>query len=92
MGHHFRALDGTVLDSVLDGSRAESALRDSLAMYQRVVDAARSVAGVDAAQPKADSLKPAAQLLGLQTEDPAAWPAAFITTLHGHVAHAAVRG
>jgi hydroxyacylglutathione hydrolase len=92
MGHRFRALDGTVLESVLDGPAVERALRDSLAMHQRLVEVARTVTTLDVANPKADALKPAAQALGLSTADPAAWPPPLFTTLHGHLARAAARG
>ncbi len=87
MGHRFRALDGGVLESVLDGPRAEQALRDSLAMHERVVAAARSVVNIDLAQPKAAALEPAAQALGV-TGAPGTWPPSFFTTLHGHLARA----
>jgi glyoxylase-like metal-dependent hydrolase (beta-lactamase superfamily II) len=91
MGHRFRALDGTLLESVLDGPQVERALRDSVAVHERVVAAASTVISLDLANPKADALAPAAQALGLSTDDPAAWPAAFFTTLHGHLARAAAR-
>jgi glyoxylase-like metal-dependent hydrolase (beta-lactamase superfamily II) len=87
MGHRFRALDGRVLESVLDGPQAEQALRDSLAMHERVVAAARSVVNIDLAQPKAAALEPAARALGV-TGEPVTWPPSFFTTLHGHLARA----
>jgi len=83
MGHRFRALDGTVLD----GPRVEQALRDSLAMHERVVAAARNLMTVDVSQPKAAALRPAAEVLGV-TGEPATWPPSFFTTLHGHLARA----
>jgi hydroxyacylglutathione hydrolase len=92
MGHRFRALDGTVFDSVLDGRPAvERALRDSMAMHERLTDAARRVTAVDVANPQgqAAALAPAAQALGLPTEDPAAWPPPFFITMHGHLARTA---
>jgi glyoxylase-like metal-dependent hydrolase (beta-lactamase superfamily II) len=88
MGHRFRALDGSVLESVLDGPQVERALKDSLAMHERVVAAARSVVNIDLAQPKAAALEPAAHALGV-TGEPATWPPSFFTTLHGHLARAA---
>src|SRR5258708_39801791 len=88
MGHRFRALDGSVLESVLDGPQVEQALKDSLAMHERVVAAARSVVNIDLAQPKAAALEPAAHALGV-TGEPATWPPSFFTTLHGHLARAA---
>jgi hydroxyacylglutathione hydrolase len=90
MGHRFRALDGTLLESVLDGPRVEQALRDSLAMHERVVAAARHVVTLDVAQPKAAALRPAAETLGV-SGDPATWPPSFFTTLHGHLARATAR-
>jgi glyoxylase-like metal-dependent hydrolase (beta-lactamase superfamily II) len=90
MGHRFRSLDGTPLDSVLDGpQQVESALRDSIAVHERMVAAARTVTQLDVAHPKAEALAPAAEALGLPAEDPSAWPAPFFTTLHGHLARAA---
>jgi hydroxyacylglutathione hydrolase len=88
LGHRFRALDGTLLESVLDGPRVEKALRDSLTMHAQVVAAARTVVTLDVAQPKAAALRPAAEALGV-TGDPATWPASFFTTLHGHLARTA---
>jgi glyoxylase-like metal-dependent hydrolase (beta-lactamase superfamily II) len=88
MGHRFRALDGSVLDSVIVGPLVEQALRDSLAMHERVVAAAHNVATFDLSQPNAAALQPAAQALGL-TGDPTTWPPSFFTTLHGHLARAA---
>jgi hypothetical protein len=90
MGHRFRALDGSVLESVLDGPLVEQALRDSLAMHERVVEAARSIASADVAHPKAAALAPAARALGV-TGEPTTWPPSFFTTLHGHLARAATR-
>jgi glyoxylase-like metal-dependent hydrolase (beta-lactamase superfamily II) len=90
MGHRFRALDGTVLDSVIDGPRVEQVLRDSLAMHERVVAAARSVTSLDVSNPAAAALQPAAEALGV-TGEPSAWPPSFFTTLHGHLARAAAR-
>jgi glyoxylase-like metal-dependent hydrolase (beta-lactamase superfamily II) len=89
MGHRFRALDGTVFDSVVEGPTVERALRDSLAMHERIAEAARGVTQLDVANPKAEALAPAAQALGLPADNPAAWPAPFFITLHGHVARAA---
>jgi hydroxyacylglutathione hydrolase len=91
VGHRFRALDGTVLESILDGPQVERALRDSLAFLERMNAAAASVTTVDVANPKAEALTPAAQALGLPVGDPSAWPAPFFTTLHGHLARAAAR-
>lgn len=91
MGHRFRALDGTVFDSVLDGPSVERALRDSLAMHERMAAAAARVTSVDLADPHAEALKPAAEALGLPDRDPAAWPAPFFITLHGHLARTAAR-
>jgi glyoxylase-like metal-dependent hydrolase (beta-lactamase superfamily II) len=88
MGHRFRALDGTAFDSVIDGPSVERALRDSLAMHERIAEAARGVSGLDIGSPKAEALAPAAQALGLPVDNPAAWPAPFFITLHGHLARA----
>ena len=75
MGHCFRALDGTVLESVVDGPLVEKTLRDSLAMHERVVAAARTVTTLNVADPKAAALRPAAQALGV-TGEPSTWPPA----------------
>jgi glyoxylase-like metal-dependent hydrolase (beta-lactamase superfamily II) len=88
MGHRFRALDGSSFDSVVEGPIVEHAIRSSLAMHGRIVAAARSVGAVDVANPKAASLAPAAIALGFG-EDPAGWPSAFFTTLHGHLVRTA---
>ena len=88
MGHRFRALDGSSFDSVIEGPTVERAISHSLAMHERIVAAARRVDAVDLANPKAASLTPAAEALGLG-DDPAAWPSAFFITLHGHLARAA---
>jgi hydroxyacylglutathione hydrolase len=88
MGHRFRTLDGTSFDSVIDGPTVERAIRDSLAMHERIVDAARRVTSIDLTNPTAAALAPAAAALGLP-KDPAAWPAPFFITIHGHLARAA---
>jgi glyoxylase-like metal-dependent hydrolase (beta-lactamase superfamily II) len=90
MGHRFRAPDGTVLESVIDGPLVEKTLRDSLAVHERVVAAAQSVKALDLANLKASALQPAAEAMGV-TGDPTTWPASFFTTLHGHLARAATR-
>jgi glyoxylase-like metal-dependent hydrolase (beta-lactamase superfamily II) len=89
MGHRFRALDGSVLDSVLDGPAVERALGDSIAMHERMADAARTVTGLDVGNPTAAALAPAAAALGFPAESPAAWPPPLFITLHGHLARAA---
>jgi glyoxylase-like metal-dependent hydrolase (beta-lactamase superfamily II) len=89
LGHRFRALDGSTLDSVLDGPSVERALRDGLAMHARIADAARSVTGVDLANPAAAAIAPAAVALGFAADTPAAWPPPLFITLHGHLARAA---
>jgi hypothetical protein len=89
MGHRFRGLDGTPFDSVIDGPTVERALRDSVAIHERIAQAARGVSDLDIANPKAAALAPAALALGLPVDDPAAWPAPFFITLHGHLARAA---
>jgi hypothetical protein len=58
-------------------------------MHERIAEAARGVTRLDVANPKAEALAPAAQALGLPADNPAAWPAPFFITLHGHVARAA---
>jgi hydroxyacylglutathione hydrolase len=88
MGHRFRALDGTAFDSVIDGATVERAIRESLTMHERIADAARQAGSIDVANPKAAALAPVAAALGLP-EDPAAWPAPFFITVHGHLARAA---
>jgi glyoxylase-like metal-dependent hydrolase (beta-lactamase superfamily II) len=89
MGHRFRALDGSQLESVVDGPLVERALRDSLAVHERMLAAASTITTLDVANPHALALVPAARALGLQVDDPKAWPAPFFTTLHGHLARAA---
>ena len=46
---------------------------------------------LDVGNPRADALAPAAEALGLPAGDPTAWPPSFFTTLHGHLARAAVQ-
>ncbi len=89
MGHRFRALDGTNFESVIDGPTVERALRDSLAMHERMVAAAATVTDADLAHPKASALAPAAEALGFSADDPGAWPSPFFITVHGHLARAA---
>jgi glyoxylase-like metal-dependent hydrolase (beta-lactamase superfamily II) len=89
MGHRFRALDGSVLDSVLDGPAVERALRDSVTMHERMAEAAGRVTGLDVAKPQAAALAPAAAALGFPAESPTAWPPPLFITLHGHLARAA---
>jgi glyoxylase-like metal-dependent hydrolase (beta-lactamase superfamily II) len=92
MGHRFRTADGRALDSVLDGAQqVESALRESLAIHERLREAASRVSGLDPADPtaKAAALAPAAEALGLAPNDPNAWPAPLFITLHGYLVQAA---
>ncbi|MBV9168470.1 MAG: MBL fold metallo-hydrolase [Chloroflexi bacterium] len=91
MGHRFRLADGTPLESVLDGrDNVERALRESLAMHDRLVEASARVSGLDPRQPdaRAAALAPAAEALGFAPHDPAAWPAPFFITLHGYLERA----
>jgi glyoxylase-like metal-dependent hydrolase (beta-lactamase superfamily II) len=91
MGHHFRRLDGTPLQNVLDGPAVEDALRESMAVHQRMASAADAVVDLDLAHPKVEALAPAAAALGLSA-DPATWPPSIFATLHGYLARAATRG
>ena len=91
MGHKFRTADGTVLDSIQDGeANVQRALRESLAMHDRLIEATAKISGVDPAQPdaRAAALGPAAQALGLAGDDPTSWPPAFFITIHGYLARA----
>jgi glyoxylase-like metal-dependent hydrolase (beta-lactamase superfamily II) len=83
-GHHFRLADGTVLESVIDGPQVASALRDSLAMHERLSELSRSVdpGGLD--QPTAEALRPVAESLGLKPDQPNTWPPSLFITLHGY--------
>jgi glyoxylase-like metal-dependent hydrolase (beta-lactamase superfamily II) len=87
LGHHFRRLDGTPLDNVLDGPAVVDALRESLAVHQRMAGAASTVVDLDLEHPRAEALVSAAQTLGLSS-DPASWPPSIFATLHGHLARA----
>jgi glyoxylase-like metal-dependent hydrolase (beta-lactamase superfamily II) len=89
LGHRFRAPDGNPVESVLDGPDVERALRDSIAMHDRLAEIARGVTSHDPDQPRAENLKAAARALGFQPESPATWPAAIFVTLHGHLARRA---
>jgi glyoxylase-like metal-dependent hydrolase (beta-lactamase superfamily II) len=91
LGHRFRSPGGPPLESVLDGPSVERALRASLEMSARIHDAARRVVSLHPGNPRAAALEPAALALGLPAENPMDWPAAFFTTLHGHLAAAASR-
>ena len=88
MGHKFRLADGAALEPVIDGPSVEAALRDSLAMHDRVSEAARNVGSIDLERPNALALRPAAEALGLP-DSPTAWPGAFFITLHGYLKSAA---
>jgi hydroxyacylglutathione hydrolase len=88
MGHRFRLDDGTPLESVIDGPQVEAALRDSLAMHQRLEELSRNAGAIDLRDPRALALKPVAEALGLP-DQPAAWPSSFFITLHGYLKAAA---
>jgi glyoxylase-like metal-dependent hydrolase (beta-lactamase superfamily II) len=90
MGHRFRTADGTALDSILDGPRVETALRDSLALHDRLLAAVDKVRDVDPAKPeaRAAALGPVAEALGLPADQPGAWPSAFFITVHGYLLRA----
>ena len=86
MGHRFRSLEGGHYESVIDGPTVERALRESLTMHERLVEAARHVTDVDVAQPKAAALAPAIEALGgYDASDPSSWPPPAFVTLHGHL-------
>jgi hydroxyacylglutathione hydrolase len=85
MGHRFKSLDGSNFDSVIEGPTVEKALRESIAMHERMASAARTVTDHDPSAPKAASLAAAAEMLGHNPADPSSWPAPVFTTLHGHL-------
>jgi glyoxylase-like metal-dependent hydrolase (beta-lactamase superfamily II) len=91
LGHNFRRPDGTPLQNVLDGPAVEGALRESIAVHQRMASAADAVVDLNLEHPRAEALAPAAAALGLST-DPATWPPSIFATLHGYLARAATRG
>ena len=68
-------VDGTILSNILDGPRVERALRDSIAIHERLAAAAAMVSDSDVAAPRAAALAPAARALGLDSTDPTTWPA-----------------
>lgn len=87
MGHHFRNAAGQPNPSVIDGrSAVDAALRDSIAVHERMVQAAASVGSMDLDQPRAEAVVSAAVAMGLPADEPANWPASFFTTLYGHLA------
>jgi glyoxylase-like metal-dependent hydrolase (beta-lactamase superfamily II) len=83
-GHHFRLADGTILDATIDGPAVQSALRDGLALHERLVELVRTLDGADLAQPTAQTLWPVAEALGLAGDKPETWPPSLFTTLHGY--------
>jgi glyoxylase-like metal-dependent hydrolase (beta-lactamase superfamily II) len=89
MGHRFRLADGTSLESVIDGPQVEAALRDGLALHERIEAALGNVGHIDLEQPKAVALRPLAEALGVAGDQPTAWPGAFFITVHGYLAAAA---
>ncbi len=88
-GHRFALLDGTPLDSVIDGPNVQQALRDSLTFHDQILEATRNITSLDLNEPRALALGPAAEALGYPADQPLTWPAAFITTLHGYMKVAA---
>jgi hydroxyacylglutathione hydrolase len=88
-GHRFALLDGTPLDSVIEGPQVEQALRDCLAFHDQIAEASRGVNALDLAHPNALALGPAAEALGYQRSQPLTWPAAFFITMHGYMKVAA---
>jgi glyoxylase-like metal-dependent hydrolase (beta-lactamase superfamily II) len=83
-GHRFRLADGTVLESVIDGPQVEAALRDSLAMHERLIEVSRTIDAADLDAPKLDPLRPAAEALGFDPERHETWPPSLFITLHGY--------
>jgi hydroxyacylglutathione hydrolase len=84
MGHRFRLSDGTALESVIDGPQLERALRDSVALHERLSSLAREV-NLDLSHPRAEALRPVAEALGFSPDDPHSWPPSIFTTLHGYM-------
>ncbi|MDQ3811004.1 MAG: MBL fold metallo-hydrolase [Chloroflexota bacterium] len=84
MGHRFKLADGTTLDSVVDGPRVQAAVRDSLAMHERLSEVVRAITHLDLEHPTALALRPAAEALGFPADQPLAWPGSLFITLHGY--------
>jgi hypothetical protein len=73
-----------VLESVIDGPQVDAALRDSLAMHERLLEVSRMIDPADLESPTLDTLRPAAEALGFAPDQPATWPPSLFMTLHGY--------
>ena len=82
-GHRFRLADGTILESTIDGPAVQAALRDGLALHERLTELVKTLDG-DLAQPTAATLRPIAEALGMVGDQPQTWPASLFTTMHGY--------
>ena len=84
MGHRFGGLDGVPRPNILDGEAAATMLRESAELESRLAAAAPSLQAPAGRPNDPRQFEPIAQLVGLPTDDPKAWPASVFITMDGY--------
>ncbi|MCC6178405.1 MAG: MBL fold metallo-hydrolase [Chloroflexi bacterium] len=80
MGHRFGGLDGAVRPNVLDGQAVATMLDESATLAAQIDEAVGRIT-VPADRPHDPrQFAPVVELVGLSTEDPAAWPSSVFIT------------
>lgn len=81
MGHRFGGLDGVARENILEGDAAETMLRESAELADRLADLAPTLT------PPADQpydprqFSPVAEMIGANTADPLSWPPSIFLTM-----------
>jgi len=85
MGHRFGGLDGRPRENILDGDAATTMLRESGELEAQLARAAAAIQ-VPAENPNdPKQFAPAAQVVGLPTDDPMSWPSSVFITMDGYL-------
>jgi hydroxyacylglutathione hydrolase len=84
MGHRFGGLDGVPRDNILDGEAAATMLRESAELERQLAATAPSLQRPADRPNDPQQFAPIARMVGLSTDDPAAWPASVFITMEGY--------
>lgn len=85
MGHEFGALNGGLLPAQMEGDAVATAIRDSIAVEERLAAAAARIVLPTEGLATAETFAPAAAALGWDASAPASWPPSLFATLSGYL-------